>query len=81
MGIQMQPPGKITKEHFICMLEKYNAHTDPLFKRAAILKKSDMLRINALTIRMTLALVSKLGLTGPELNSVTIKQDYLYPRL
>ena len=32
----------------IVMLAKYNAHTDPLFKQAAILKISDMLRINVL---------------------------------
>ena len=32
----------------IVMLAKYNAHTDPLFKQAAILKISDMLRSNAL---------------------------------
>ena len=82
----------------IVMLAKYNAHTDPLFKQAAMLKISDMLRINALNfyykyqrgklpnyfhnfilatqgspILMTLSLVSKLGPTGPELNSVTIE--------
>ena len=32
----------------IVMLAKYTAHTDPLFKQAAILKISDMFRINAL---------------------------------
>ena len=32
------------------MLAKYNAHSDPLFKQAAILKISDMLRINALKL-------------------------------
>ena len=32
----------------IVMLAKYNAHTDPLFKQAAILKISDMLRVNTL---------------------------------
>ena len=30
------------------MLAKYHAHTDPLFKQAAKLKISDMLRVNAL---------------------------------
>ena len=45
----MQPVGKITKaSNSIVMLAKYNAHTDPLFKQATILKISDMLRINAL---------------------------------
>ena len=82
----------------IVMLAKYNAHTDPLLKQAAILKISELLRINTLkfyykyqrgklpnffttltsqhrahTILMTLALVSKLGPTGPELNYFTIK--------
>ena len=32
----------------IVILAKYNAHTDPLFKQAAILKISDMLRIKVL---------------------------------
>ena len=32
----------------IVMLAKYNAHTDPLFKQAVILKISDMPSINAL---------------------------------
>ena len=37
----------------IVMLAKYNAHTDPLFKQAAILKMSGMLRINALKFHYT----------------------------
>ena len=32
----------------IVMLAKYNAHTDPLLKQAAILKISELLRINTL---------------------------------
>ena len=80
----------------IVMLAKCNAHTDPLFKQAAILKISDMHRVNALNFHYkhqhrklpnyfynfnlttqgshnSYALVSKLGPTGPELNSVTIE--------
>ena len=46
----MVPRGTVNKETLHLMLAKYNAHTDSLFKHAAILEISDMLRINALTI-------------------------------
>ena len=41
--------GTVNKGTLHLMLAKYNAHTNPLFKQAAISNISDMPRINALT--------------------------------